>query len=183
MRILSVGGLIVAAAVFVNATTEQTLVGKAAPKFTASGSDGKTHTLESLTNGSALVLYFIKDGCPVNSEAIKYYNAVGKAYAGNAKVKLIGVYNGDAKAFAAWNNRFKVPYPVLYDPGYKIIQAYGAQHSPWLTMVSSDRKVAKEFPGYSVKSLEDLSATMAKSGGVAKAKLSFQGAPSEDAFG
>lgn len=157
-------------------------VGKPAPAFTATGNDGKTHTLESLTKGSTLVLYFIKDGCPVNSDAIQYVNKISAAYKDNVKVKLVGVFNGDAKAFERFNSRFKVPYLVLYDPGYSLIKSYGAKYSPWLTRVA-EGKVAKVYPGYSVESLADLNALMARDGGVAKAAISFEGAPAQETFG
>lgn len=160
----------------------QSQIGKAAPAFSAVGSDGKTHTLASLSKGSTLVLYFIGHDCPVNAEAIKHYNAIASAYKNNPKVRFVGVINGDAKVFSAWNAKQKVPYLVLMDPDLKIIRSYKAVASPWVVRIANG-KISHVQEGFSKGRLSELSGLMAKDGGVSAAKLTFTGAPAQERFG
>jgi peroxiredoxin len=152
-----------------------------APDFSAKGSDGKTHTLKSLTAGKTLVLYFIGSTCPVNDEAVRYYKQVADAYKG--KVNFIGVVDGDAAILKDWQKSHNVKFPVLFDPDLKIIRSYQAFASPWIVVVGPNGEVSKRQSGYSGPTLTELNALMAKSAGVTAAKLDFKGAPAEETFG
>ena len=151
-----------------------------APNFSAKGSDGKTHTLASLTKDGPIVLYFISSSCPTNAEAVKYYNRVGTAY--GSKVRMVGVINEDAAGYKTWAKEFKPTYPVLYDKDMKIIRAYKAEASPWAVSVANG-EIAKTWDGYSTSYLTELNASVAKAGKVATKKIDLKGTPSDPAFG
>jgi peroxiredoxin len=165
------------------AQTGPTDVGKPAPDFSAIGSDNKTYTLKSLTQNEVLVLYFIKNGCPVNNQAMPHFKNLGEHYKDSDKVNFIGVFNGDARAFEAWNRQFEVPFTVLLDSSREIINAFGATRSPWVVKIGSDGNIAKVMPGYSQTSLESLHAMMTRDAGKDLAKIDFSGAPDQTRFG
>ena len=191
------GALVLAVAVFGPTTTHaapvlhslasptslaaQAAVGKNAPAFTAKGSDGKNYSLRSLAAKGPVFLYFIKSDCPVNADAVKYYNKLGSSYRG--KATFLGVINGDASVYRTWQAQYKATYPVLLDPGKKIITGFGAQASPWVIEVGKGGKIAKVWEGYSVKDLNALNSSMAKAAKVKLVKLDTTGAPSTNRYG
>jgi peroxiredoxin len=153
----------------------------AAPTFSAKGSDGRTHTLQSLTARGPVFLYFIKDGCPTNDEALVYYKRLANAYRG--KATFIGVIDVDAARFRAWNAEKKLPMTVLFDPQKKIIGSMGVEASPWVIEINRNRRVAKVWPGYSVGEINEISARMAGAARTRVAKIDTTGAPRESRFG
>jgi peroxiredoxin len=153
--------------------------GDRAPDFSAAGSDGKTHTRASLTKEGPVFLYFIQDGCPVNDDALPHFKRLQEAYKGRARI--VGVYDGDARAFARWNQTQKVPFLVLYDPQMTVIKAYKARRSPWAIQVNPDGRIGNVWAGYSRGELEKLSKAMAGKGAVAR--VDFKGAPANVTYG
>ncbi len=155
--------------------------GKKAPNFSAEGTDGKTHTLASLTGDKALVLYFISWSCPINEEAVTYYKEIAKAYKG--KVNFVGVIDSHETVFKRWNKDHKVPFTVLYDPDHEIIDAYKAKASPWVIVVNKDGEIEKTYKGYSEKSLKNLGDVIASHIKSKPAKINVKGAPSYEVYG
>jgi len=167
-------------ALFMSVEAQDNKVGKPAPEFSAKGSDGKTHTLKSLTANGPVFLYFIKDGCPINHEMVKYFNELGKAYQG--KASLVGVIDGDASTARNWLSQYKAPYTLLLDPSHQIIRSYGAMYSPWAVMVE-DGKIAKVWPGASKAGLTEMNALMAKAGKTKLVSVNLEGAPTRPSGG
>jgi peroxiredoxin len=156
-------------------------VGAKAPAFSATASDGKTHTLQSLNAKGPVFLYFIKDGCPVNNQAIKYYNRVGEAYKG--KATFVGVFDGNEAAFKRFAAEYKPTYPVLFDANKSIIRSYNAERSPWVVEVNAQSTVAKIWRGYSEKDLKELNASLAGAAKTSAQKVDFAGAPGSTRYG
>ncbi len=171
----SVAWVAILAAVSAACVLAQPKTPKVAPSFQAMGTDGKTHTLASLTKDKQLVLYFIKVGCPVNAEAEKYFDRLYQAYKG--KVNFYGVINADEAGYKQWKKSYKASYPVLLDPDKKIIRPYRATHSPFAVVVGPEAKVVLVEDGYSVGQLAGLGKTMAKAAKVPEKKLDLSGAP------
>lgn len=155
--------------------------GEKAPTFSAPGSDGKTHTLASLTAKGPAFLYFIKDGCPVNAEAVVYMNRLADAYKG--KATFVGVINADKSGYERWNKTYKSPMPVLLDPDLKIIRSYKASASPWVVEVTKDGTIGQVWKGYSSKSLGEIGTKLASAAGVKPAQVDLKGAPGSMTFG
>ena len=174
-------GLVLAAFVIQPTTAYAADSGKKAPDFSARGTDGKTHTLKSLTGDKALVLYFISWSCPINEQAVPYYKEIAKAYKG--KVNFVGVIDAHETIFKQWNRDHKVPFKVLYDPGHDIIDSYKAKASPWVIVVNPEGEIEKTYKGYSEKSLQDLSGVMASHTKGEPAKINVKGAPTYEAYG
>ncbi len=180
MRMLSkalVGVAVVALASVLPAFGREELKsGAVAPAFSAAGSDGKTHTLASLTKDGPVHLYFIKIGCPVNHRAAPFVNKLDKAY-GN-KSRVVGVINGSAADAKAWAKEYGTKFPILADPDLKIIHAYHADHSPWVVSVGKDKKVTKAISESSSVNLKGLNERVAKGLNAKLVAISFDGAPS-----
>lgn len=156
--------------------------GEKAPAFSGVASDGKTHSLASLTKtGKPTVLYFIGHTCPVNAQAVKYYNNLSNAYKG--KVNFVGVIDTDKAGYTEWQKRFKAPYPVIFDPNLKTIKTYKAERSPWTVLVGADGKIIEEWPGYSVAYLNELGAGIAKAGKTKVVSFDTKGAPESARYG
>jgi peroxiredoxin len=150
--------------------------GTKAPEFKATGIDGKTYTLKSFTGSKKpTVFYFIGATCPVNAMAVKYYNRVAEAYKG--KFNFVGIINANKAEYKTWQERFKAPYLVLLDPDLKVINAYKAERSPWTMLVDTKGTIVKEWTGYSIDLISQLSASIAGATKVAAKKIDTTGAP------
>lgn len=155
--------------------------GDKAPAFKATGTDGKTHTLASLSKDRPLLLYFIKDGCPVNHRALPFYKQVSAAYKG--KVNLVGVINTNLADYKKWQAEYKTSFVSLLDPDLKMIEAYKAVASPWAILIGRDGKIIKEWPGFSKGELEEMNRAMAAAGRVKAASINFGAAPARPQYG
>lgn len=151
-------------------------VGSTAPAFEASGTDGNTHTLKSLSKEGPIFLYFIKEGCPVNHRAAPFVTKLYGEYEGKAKV--VGVYNGSVEAAKSWAKRYGAKYLILADPKLTIIRGYGVPYSPFMIAVGKDEKVTKVLQGLSPKELQAANMLMAAACNTKLAAVSFEGAPS-----
>lgn len=159
---------------FVGGGEASVKVGDKAPDISAKGTDGKTHTLKSLTEKGPVVLYFIKIGCPVNHRAAPHFDKISRAYKG--KATMVGIINGNVADGKEWLERYKSDFLILEDPNIKTIRAYGAEYSPWAIAVE-DGKVAKIMEGGSPTELTQINGFMAKAAKVPEAKLAWTGAP------
>jgi len=147
-----------------------------APAFSATGTDGKTYTLQSFLEKGPVVLYFIKEGCPVNHRAAPYVTKLTGAY--GEKANVVGIYNGDVSSARAWAKEYKAEYTILADPQYKVIRSYKAHYSPWLVAVGKDSKITNVFEGASPASLAKVNSLVASAAGMKLASIDFSGAPS-----
>lgn len=147
--------------------------GSKAPEFSAKGTDGKSHTLASLSKSGPVVLYFVKIGCPVNQRAIPHFNTLSKTY---KNATMVGVINGSMDEAKKWKSQNDAPFTLLADEDLKIIRGYKAIYSPWAVLVK-DGKVYKSLPGGSKTELTEVSKFMADAAKTKVASLPFDGAP------
>lgn len=178
---LLLAGAAVLAACSTDAGPPTVTAGSPAPAFEAAASDGKTHTLDGLVAKGPVFLYFIKADCPINANAVKYYNRLGEAYAG--KATLVGVIDRDAAGFEKWKGKYRPTYPVLFDPEKRIIQEYGAAKSPWVIQVSRGKTIAAAWDGYSEGQLAELNAGLAEAAGSPPTPVDLSGAPGKPTAG
>ncbi|MBX3119982.1 MAG: redoxin domain-containing protein [Fimbriimonadaceae bacterium] len=158
-------------------SSQQTPVksGQKAPDFSATGTDGKTHTLSSTTKKSATVLYFIKEGCPVNHRAAPFLSKIAEKYGADANI--VGVYNGSVDRAKAWAKTYKATYTILADPDYKIIESYKAPYSPFMIVVGKDGKIAEVYTGAGPKDLPKINELCSKNADKKMVAMDFTGAP------
>ncbi|MBS1721972.1 MAG: redoxin domain-containing protein [Armatimonadetes bacterium] len=137
----------------------------AAPDFSAQGSEGKSHTLASLTEGGkTLVLYFVKHGCGANPRAVPLFKAVGEPYMKDEKVEFRVVFNDDKAAFEEFQKEFDVEFKGLLDPTMDVIKKYKARSSQAAAVVQNG-KIVKFWKGFSKGSLTEIGEILAKATG------------------
>jgi peroxiredoxin len=143
--------------------------------FEAQGTDGKTHSLDSLTKSGPIVMIFIKIGCPCSVAAQAYFNQVMSAYRGHAH--FVGVIDGDIEAARRWAKANRVKHLLLLDPELKIIKEYQAESSVYVALIDSERRIDAFWPGYSKSMLVDLSDRLGHLCGVSAAVVDTTNAP------
>ena len=101
--------------------------GMPAPGFTAQDQDGRTVKLSDFKGRSTVVLYFYpKDDTPgCTKEACSLRDGF-QAILGAGAV-ILGVSADDVESHAAFARKYSLPFPLLADPGRKIIDAYGVR--------------------------------------------------------
>jgi peroxiredoxin len=173
--------LVAAAAVGQYATGQNSIVGQAAPDFTATGTDGKTYSLAGVEKNSPMILVFWKNPCPHNPRASALVNSIVEAYKG--KVNVVGVVNDQGDSAKKFQEQFGKGYAFLNDPGKSIIGSYKQSRSIAFVVVDKYKKVEAVIGGYSQESMALLNKTMAKAAGMEEAKLDFSGAPTRTTYG
>ncbi len=148
-----------------------------APAFESTDLDGRTLSLASLTQKKALVLFFIESECPCSRDAAPFLDRLQAAY-GDA-CTVVGVMNASTKIAGEWAKQVGSRFPIIADPKLAIINAYGAERSVYITIVAPDGKIVKTYPGYSSKTLKELSTTIARLGGLPERAVSLGLAPQE----
>jgi len=178
---LAVGALMLVA-LFAPAGAQNWKANSKAPLFSGKASDGKTYVLKDLLKSKKpTVVYCIGNTCPVNSQAVKYYNNIAAAYKG--KVNFIGVIDTDEAGYKVWQKRFNAPFPVIFDPELKIISSYKAERSPWTFMIDAKGVIVQEWPGYSIGELNQMGYAIAKANKIKAVKLDTKGAPDQPRYG
>lgn len=182
LQSISLCAAVVAAGVFLPQVVTAQSAAKKAPAFSGMSSTGKTISLDSLrATKRPTLLYFIGHTCPVNNQAVKFYNSLADAHKG--KVNLVGIINTDKAGYDRWQARHKSPYQVVFDPSMKIIGAYEAQRSPWTVLVDAQGNIVESWPGYCVKTLNEMNASMARLAKTKVPKIETAGAPENTRFG
>ena len=156
------------------------LIGKAAPAFSAKGTDGKTYSLDSVGKGS-MVMVFWKNPCPHNPRASALINSIVDAYKG--KANFVGVVNADGDTAKSFQKQFGPNYTMLNDGAKSIIGDYNMRQSIQFVVINKDKKVEAVIGGYGADAMAQLNTAMAKSAGMTEAKLDFSGAPTRTTYG
>jgi peroxiredoxin len=162
------------------AQAKNPLIGKAAPAFSAKGTDGKTYSLDSVGK-KPMIIAFWKNPCPHNPRASKLINSVVAAYKG--KVNFVGVVNSDGPKAAAFKQQFGPGYEFLNDGSKSIIKDYNIKPSLQFVVISPDKKVQAVIGGYGKDAMNELNAAMAKAAGVKAANVDLSGAPNRTTYG
>ncbi len=173
--------LVAAAAIAQYATGQGSIVGQAAPDFTATGTDGKTYSLAGVEKKAPMVVVFWKNPCPHNPRASALISSIVEAYKG--KVNVVGVVNTEGDAAKKFQEQFGKGYTLLNDPNKAIISSYKQSRSISFVVIDKYKKVEAVIGGYGQESLALLNTTMAKAAGMEEANLDFSGAPPRTTYG
>lgn len=150
---------------------------KPAAVFAKSDLAGNRLVLADLAKTKPVVLFFIEKECPCSRDAAPYLSQLQAAYGSSCQV--VGVINADESGAKEWAAVVKPGFPVVADPDFSLIDAYGAKRSVYVTVIAPGGRIAKAYPGYNADSLNEISATVARLGGVPAAKLVWKDAPGE----
>ncbi|HEY0558630.1 MAG TPA: redoxin domain-containing protein, partial [Thermoanaerobaculia bacterium] len=123
-------------------------VGDPAPAFTLKGVDGQTRSLADY-KGKVVVLEWINPNCPVSNRHARE-KTMTELVKQHGEVVWLGINStspssGDFVKPAdhmAYDRKFGITYPVLYDESGQVGHAYGAKTTPHMFIVGADGKVA-----------------------------------------
>ena len=110
-------------------------VGDAAPEFSASDDQGKTHRLSEYKGKTVILYFYPKDntsGC--TTEACAFRDSFTQ-YKRKGAV-ILGVSPDSVKSHANFKSKYELPFPLLADENKKLCQAYGV----WKEKSMYDRK-------------------------------------------
>jgi len=136
--------------------------GDQAPEFFIPSMEGKRLSLKDLRGEGVVFLYFVKDGDPVNNEAMNIVHRMIRAYYPNEHAKFFGVINVDQERARSWVAERNPPYKLLLDPKLELVYKYKIESSPAIVEIDTDGKIVKEWQGYSGYWLKDLNGFLAK---------------------
>lgn len=128
-------------------------VGKPAPAFTLTDTDGTTVNLADVVKGGTkiVVLEWFNPGCPFilkhhkdnktfNDLYAKYHEKGVEFFAINSGAKGMQGYGKEANRQAKTD--FALPYPILLDESGDVGHAYGAKTTPHVFIIAKDGTVA-----------------------------------------
>ena len=100
--------------------------GKAAPDFTLEDQDGKHVSLSDFAGKQAVLLYFYpKDDTPgCTKEACGFRDDVSAFK--KLGITILGVSADGAASHQKFIGKYKLPFPLLSDPGRAVMKKYGA---------------------------------------------------------
>jgi peroxiredoxin Q/BCP len=99
--------------------------GKAAPDFTLTDADGKRVSLKDFAGRSVIVYFYPKDDTPGCTKEACGFRDHSKALARKGAV-VLGVSADGAESHRRFAAKYRLPFPLLSDPGRKVMAAYGA---------------------------------------------------------
>lgn len=153
------------------------LAARKAPSFNLIDTNGKGHTLESLTDGKPLLIFFVEKECPCCLGAKHFVDSLAVMYRDSANV--IGIINATGDVAQTWVQSTTPHFLVLQDPDQKVIRSYQAERGVYTTIVAPDGTIDKAYAGYSLEMLQDASARLAKLAGVKNQGFESPAAPTK----
>lgn len=123
-------------------------IGDPAPDFSLPGTDSRTHSLDSFTDRSILVIVFSCNHCPYVQAYEDRLVAIQRDYTDRG-VQLIAINSNDDTNYPedSYDNmvmRAKAkdfPFPYLRDASQDVARRYGATHTPQLFVFGRDRRL------------------------------------------
>jgi len=130
--------------------TAGAMPGTAAPAFSLTDTDGKTHSLADL-KGKVVVLEWFNPECPFvvkHHKVNKTFNTLHEEY--NSKGVVFMAINSSAKGKEGngmdlnkkMKGEFGIQYPILLDESGMVGKAYGAKTTPHVFIIDTDGKIA-----------------------------------------
>ncbi|MCG3137328.1 MAG: Thiol-disulfide oxidoreductase ResA [Phycisphaerae bacterium] len=122
-------------------------IGSAAPDFTLTDTDGKTHTMSELTKaGKIVVLEWFNPQCPVCVRHAKEKTMVDLAKEFESQNVVFVAVDSSHYANKDEINKFRtengITYPVLLDADGKVGKSYGAQTTPHMFIIDTKGNLA-----------------------------------------
>lgn len=100
-------------------------IGKTPPAFTLKDADGNRHSLKDYLGRHVIVYFYPKDDTPgCTQQACGFRDSWKPIQKLNAIV--LGISADDAESHKAFRKKFRLPFPLLSDPGHKVMTKYGA---------------------------------------------------------
>lgn len=118
-------------------------IGATIGDFSLSDTDGKSHTLGSLKGKNGAVVIFISIQCPISNAYNERMTKLAEDYSARG-INVIGINsnNGEsADAVKEHASQKHLSFTILKDPGNKIADLLGAQHTPEAYYLDASNKL------------------------------------------
>ncbi len=99
--------------------------GDRAPAFTLPDQDGAKVSLSGLAGAPVVVYFYPADDTPGCTKEACQFNDNLRAFS-RAGVAVLGISPDDAETHRAFRSKFSLRFPLLSDPGHKVMERYGA---------------------------------------------------------
>lgn len=133
---------------------------KDAPDFKLKALNGMDVSLDQAMGGKPTLLFFIKDGCPCSTEAEPLFQALKKHH--GEKISMVGIIDVAPEKAKEWAKTHEADHLILCDPSLATMKAYDSPNSAYTTLIATDKKIEKQWPGYSQSFLKEENALLAK---------------------
>lgn len=101
------------------------MIGKPAPPFSLTASDGKTYTLDACKGKPVILVFYPMDNTPGCNKQLSALRD-DKDKFDRAGALIFGVNPADVEKHKSFCDGFRFTFPLLSDPGLKVAEAYGA---------------------------------------------------------
>ena len=118
-------------------------IGTTIEDFTLPDTDGKNHALSSLKGKNGAVVIFISVQCPISNAYNERMSKLAEDY-GARGISVIGVNSNKSEsvdAVKAHATEKHLSFTVLKDPGNKVADLLGAQHTPEAYYLDANNKL------------------------------------------
>jgi len=150
--------------------------GAQAPDFALPGIDGRDHSLADALKAGPTVLAFGKADCRTCVLAFPYLERLSQAYPGG-RWTLLGILQDPAEDARAFAQAHGLTFPIATEvEPFPVSQAYDPEATPTIFYVEPDGRIARVSPAFRKSDLNELSADLARSLGVATVEV----APADD---
>jgi thioredoxin-dependent peroxiredoxin len=99
--------------------------GDRAPAFTLPDQDGAKVALAGLAGRPVVVYFYPADDTPGCTKEACQFNDNLRAFS-RAGVTVLGISPDDAASHKKFRAKYKLTFPLLSDPGHKVMERYGA---------------------------------------------------------
>lgn len=100
-------------------------VGEPAPPFTLSTEDGTTVSLSGLRGKPVVLVFYPGDDTTICTQQLCEIRDDWAAFRGKSTA-VYGINGQGAKAHASFRDKYKFPFPLLIDSGWRVCRAYRA---------------------------------------------------------
>ncbi|HLX88144.1 MAG TPA: thioredoxin-dependent thiol peroxidase [Acidimicrobiales bacterium] len=99
--------------------------GDRAPAFTLADDSGTKVSLSQFAGAPVVVYFYPADDTPGCTKEACQFNDNLRAF-DRAGVAVVGISPDDAESHAAFRRKYGLKFPLLSDPGHKVMERYGA---------------------------------------------------------
>jgi len=99
--------------------------GDRAPAFTLLDQDGAKVSLSAMTGGPVVVYFYPADDTPGCTKEACQFNDNLRAFS-RAGVTVVGISPDGAESHRTFRSKYSLRFPLLSDPGHKVMERYGA---------------------------------------------------------
>jgi peroxiredoxin len=137
-------------------------VGKAAPHFELTATDGKSYSLqEGLKHGPVLAAFF-KVACPVCQYTFPFLERLYQQLRASG-VQIWGISQDGVKDSQRFAREYSVTFPILVDDyPYPISRQYRLEYVPSVFLIAPDGPIAIESEGFVKRDLLEIQKWLAQ---------------------